>query len=129
MSEYYWGTGRRKTSVARVRLREGGGTIEVNDTDLEDYFSRQDHRLAVRKPLSHTDNLGKYDVLVNAEGGGKTGQAEAIQLGVARALAKCDADTYDELREAGMLTRDSRMKERKKYGKRGARRSPQYSKR
>ena len=129
MSDYYWGTGRRKTSVARVRLREGGGTIEVNDKDMEDYFPRQDHRLSVRKPLSHTDNLGKYDVLVNVEGGGKTGQAEAIQLGVARALAKCDVDTYDDLRDGGMLTRDSRMKERKKYGKRGARRSPQYSKR
>ena len=129
MSDYYWGTGRRKTSVARVRLREGGGTIEVNEKDMEDYFPRQDHRLSVRQPLSLTDNLGKYDVLVNVEGGGKTGQAEAIQLGVARALAKCDVDTYDELRDAGMLTRDSRMKERKKYGKRGARRSPQYSKR
>ena len=129
MSDYYWGTGRRKTAVARVRLREGGGTIEVNDTDMEEYFPRQDHQLSVKQPLKLTDNLGKYDVLVNADGGGKTGQAEAIQLGVARALAKCDVDTYDELRDAGMLTRDSRMKERKKYGKRGARRSPQYSKR
>ena len=126
---YIWGTGRRKTSVARVRMRPGTGVIEVNSHDMEDYFPRDDHRLAVRAPLKVTKNQGKYDVYVNAKGGGITGQAEAISLGLARALAKTGSDLEEVLRENGLLTRDSRMAERKKYGKRGARRSPQYSKR
>lgn len=129
MAKYSWGTGRRKTAVARVRLRPGSGSIMVNDREMEEYFPREDHRLAVKAPLKVTGNLGNYEVLVNVNGGGLTGQAEAITLGIARALVNSDHETYDELRDNGLLTRDSRMKERKKYGKRGARRSPQYSKR
>ena len=130
MANYKWGTGRRKTAVARVRVRTGsGGSIMVNDREMEEYFPREDHRLAVRAPLKVTGNLGNYEVLVNVNGGGLTGQSEAIQLGIARALVNEDPEYYDELRDNGLLTRDSRMKERKKPGKRGARRSPQYSKR
>ncbi len=130
MANYKWGTGRRKTAVARVRVSTGsGGSILVNDREMEEYFPREDHRLAVKAPLKVTDNLGNCEVLVNVNGGGLTGQSEAIQLGIARALVNEDPDYYDELRDHGLLTRDSRMKERKKPGKRGARRSPQYSKR
>ena len=128
-AKYTWGTGRRKTSVARVRIRPGKGVITVNDREMEEYFPREDHRLAVRSPLKVSGNLGRYDVAVKVAGGGPTGQADAVSLGVARALAKNDPKQYDALRESGLLTRDSREKERKKYGKRGARRSPQFSKR
>ena len=125
----YWGTGRRKTSVARVRVFAGNGAIKVNDRDLDNYFNREDHRLTVNAPLRVTKTLGKYDVAVNVNGGGIAGQAGAVSLGVARALLKADATLEAALRENRMLTRDSRMKERKKYGRRGARRGFQFSKR
>jgi small subunit ribosomal protein S9 len=127
--DYIWGTGRRKTAVARVRIRPGTGTIEVNGQEMEDYFPREDHRQSIRMPLRVTHNQGRYDVFVNANGGGITGQAEATQLGLARALLSADSSLRALLKENGLLTRDPRMVERKKYGKRGARRSPQYSKR
>jgi len=101
----------------------------VNDRDMEEYFPREDHRATVRSPLKVSGNLGKYDVVTKVGGGGPTGQADAISLGIARALVRSDSAFYETLREAGLLTRDSRMKERKKYGLRGARRAPQYSKR
>jgi small subunit ribosomal protein S9 len=126
---YIWGTGRRKTSVASVRIKPGTGAIKVNGRDMEDYFTREDHRHTVREPFRATHNQGRYDVAVKVEGGGITGQAGAVCLGLARALLKSDASLRGPLREHGLLTRDSRMVERKKYGKRGARRSPQYSKR
>ena len=125
----YWGTGRRKTSVARVRLMVGNGTFKINHRDLDNFFHREDHRLTVNAPLRVTKTLGKYDVAVNVDGGGITGQAGAVSLGVARALVKADATLEPVLRENRMLTRDSRMKERKKYGRRGARRGFQFSKR
>lgn len=125
----YWGTGRRKTSVARVRLMAGSGVFKVNDRDLDNFFHRDDHRLIVNAPLRVTKTLGKYDVAVNVNGGGITGQAGAVSLGIARALMKADTTLEPALRENSMLTRDSRMKERKKYGRRGARRSFQFSKR
>jgi len=125
----YWGTGRRKTSVARVRLFTGSGAFKVNDRDLDNYFHREDHRLTVNAPLRATKTLGKYDVAVNVNGGGIAGQAGAVSLGIARALLKADATLEAALRENRMLTRDSRMKERKKYGRRGARRGFQFSKR
>ncbi len=125
----YWGTGRRKTSVARVRVMPGSGAIKINDRDMDQFFHREDHRLTVNAPLRATKTLGKYDVLANVDGGGITGQAGAVSLGIARALLKADATLEAALRENRMLTRDSRMKERKKYGRRGARRSFQFSKR
>ena len=125
----YWGTGRRKTSVARVRVMMGTGVCKINERDLDAFFTREDHRLTVTAPLRVTKTLGKYDVLATVDGGGITGQAGAVLLGVARALLKADATLEPTLRENGMLTRDSRMKERKKYGRRGARRSFQFSKR
>ena len=125
----YWGTGRRKTSVARVRLMVGSGTFKINARDLDNFFHREDHRLTVNAPLRVTKTLGKYDVAVNVDGGGITGQAGAVSLGIARALVKADATLEPVLRENRMLTRDSRMKERKKYGRRGARRGFQFSKR
>jgi small subunit ribosomal protein S9 len=109
----HWGTGRRKTSVARVRLMLGNGAFKVNDRDLDNFFHREDHRQTVNAPLRVTKTLGKYDVAVNVDGGGITGQAGATLLGVARALLKADATLEPVLRENGMLTRDSRMKERK----------------
>jgi len=125
----YWGTGRRKTSVARVRVIPGSGAIKINDRDMDQFFHREDHRLTVNAPLRATKTLGKYDVLANVDGGGITGQAGAVSLGIARALLKADATLEAALRENRMLTRDSRMKERKKYGRRGARRGFQFSKR
>lgn len=124
-----WGTGRRKTSVARVRLMEGSGKVVVNDRPLEGFFSRERDREEVLKPLLATDTLTKYDALVNVEGGGLTGQAGAISLGIARALQRANESHVEVLREHGLLTRDSRMKERKKYGKKGARKSFQWTKR
>ncbi len=125
----HWGTGRRKTSVARVRLMIGNGAFHVNDREMDKFFHREDHRQTANAPLRVTKTLGKYDVAVNVDGGGITGQAGATLLGVARALLKADATLEPVLRENGMLTRDSRMKERKKYGRRGARRGFQFSKR
>ena len=124
-----WATGRRKESVARVRLMAGQGTIVVNGRAYEDYFPRETLRLAIRSPLLITHQLGKYNVLANASGGGVTGQAGAIQLGIARALAKLDPAHHVTLHGAGFLTRDPRMKERKKYGLKGARKRFQWTKR
>lgn len=125
----YLGTGRRKTSVARVRLFYGGGAMRVNRRDIDEYFTREDHRLVANAPLRLTKTLGKYDVTVRVNGGGISGQAGAVSLGIARALIKADSSLEPVLRENKMMTRDSRMKERKKYGRKGARKSFQYSKR
>ena len=125
----YLGTGRRKTSVARVRVSLGSGAFKINERDLDTYFRLEDHRLTVNAPLRVTKTLGKYDVQVRVNGGGITGQAGAVMLGVARALLKADETLEATLRENKMLTRDSRMKERKHYGHKGARKSFQFSKR
>src|SRR3954454_12315703 len=126
---FIWGTGRRKTAVARVRVAPGTGKILVNDRQLNDYFSSERDRKAIFGPLEVTNTGGKMDVLVNASGGGLTGQAGAIIMGLGRALVRFDQTLEKSLRDAGFLTRDSRMKERKKYGQRGARRKFQFSKR
>jgi small subunit ribosomal protein S9 len=126
---YIWGTGRRKTAVARVRIAAGSGKIEVNGRSLNDYFTFERDRKAIFGPLEVTNTGGKMDVLVNATGGGPTGQSGAIVMGLGRALARYDKALEAPLRNAGFLTRDSRMKERKKYGQRGARRRFQFSKR
>jgi small subunit ribosomal protein S9 len=126
---FVWGTGRRKTAVARVRVAAGTGKILVNDRQLNDYFSSERDRKAIFGPLEVTNTGGKMDVLVNASGGGLTGQAGAIIMGLGRALVRYDQTLEQALRNAGFLTRDSRMKERKKYGQRGARRKFQFSKR
>lgn len=123
------GTGRRKNSVARVRLVPGTGSIVVNHRAYDEYFPREALRLAIRTPLLLTRQLGKYNVLVKVEGGGISGQAGAIRMGIARALASLDEVSRVALRGAGLLTRDSRMKERKKYGKKGARKRFQWTKR
>ena len=127
--EYVWGTGRRKTSVARVRLRAGGGKILVNGRTLETYFPIDQHRADVMGPLVATQAETRYDIWATIEGGGVTGQAGALRLGIARALKKDDPELEHTLREGGHLTRDSRMVERKKYGQRKARRRFQFSKR
>ena len=125
----YYGTGRRKSSVARVYLVPGTGKITVNKRDIDEYFDLETLKLIIRQPLSLTDTLGKFDVKVNVFGGGNTGQAGAIRHGISRALLEADADFRPALKKAGFLTRDPRMKERKKYGLKGARRAPQFSKR
>ncbi|AGA56556.1 MAG: 30S ribosomal protein S9 [Thermobacillus sp.] len=125
----YYGTGRRKTSTARVRLVPGEGRIIVNKRDLDSYFGQETLKLIVKQPLALTDTLNKYDVIVIANGGGTTGQAGAIRHGIARALLKADPEFRPALKRAGFLTRDPRMKERKKYGLKAARRAPQFSKR
>ncbi|MEI7027579.1 30S ribosomal protein S9 [Paenibacillus sp. y28] len=125
----YYGTGRRKHSVARVRLVPGEGNILINKRDINEYFGHETLKLIVKQPLALTETLGKYDVLVNASGGGTTGQAGAIRHGISRALLKADPELRGSLKRAGFLTRDSRMKERKKYGLKAARRAPQFSKR
>ena len=128
--EQYCGTGRRKSSVARVRLVPGNGKITINKRDIDEYFGLETLKLIVRQPLALTKTEAKFDVFVNVEGGGFTGQAGAIRHGIARALLEVDTDAYRaDLKAAGYLTRDSRMKERKKYGLKGARRAPQFSKR
>jgi small subunit ribosomal protein S9 len=119
---YIWGVGRRKSAVARVRIAPGTGTITVNERELNDYFTFERDRKSIFGPLEVTNTGGKMDVWVNADGGGPTGQTGAIVMGLGRALAKYDAGLELSLRQAGFLTRDSRMKERKKYGQRGARR-------
>ncbi len=129
MAEYLWGTGRRKTSVARVRLSQGAGLIEINGKELDEYFVRENHKREVLAPLVDTDARERYDVLGTAKGGGPTGQAEAVKLGIARALRKADQSYEGVLKEKGHLTRDSRMVERKKFGKHKARRGKQKSKR
>ena len=123
------GTGRRKTSVARVRLLPGNGNININNRDIEEYFNYDTLKVLVREPLLITDTIDKYDVFVNVSGGGFTGQAGAIRHGIARALIEADKELRPALKKAGFLTRDPRMKERKKYGLKGARKAPQFSKR
>ena len=125
----YYGTGRRKSSVARVRLLPGQGNIVINGRDIEEYFGYETLKRDVRRPLHMTDTLSKYDVFVNVNGGGFTGQSGAIRHGISRALLKADAELRPALKAAGFLTRDARMKERKKYGLKAARRAPQFSKR
>ena len=125
----YYGTGRRKSSVARVYLVPGTGKITINKRDMDDYFGLETLKVIVRQPLVATDTTGKFDVLVNVRGGGYTGQAGAIRHGIARALLTVDNDYRPALKTAGYLTRDPRMKERKKYGLKAARRAPQFSKR
>ena len=125
----YYGTGRRKSSVARVYLVPGNGKITINKRDIDEYFGLDTLKLIVRQPLELTNVLDKFDVLVNVYGGGTTGQAGAIRHGISRALLEADADFRGSLKKAGFLTRDPRMKERKKYGLKAARRAPQFSKR
>ena len=126
----YWGTGRRKKAVARVRVLAGGsGTITVNKRSLDDYFPLDTLKLIVNQPFAETDTAGKFDVIVNVRGGGYTGQAGAIRHGIARAPCNVDATYRPALKKAGFLTRDPRMKERKKYGLKKARKAPQFSKR
>jgi small subunit ribosomal protein S9 len=125
----YYGTGRRKSSTARVRLVPGTGNITINGREAKDYFPYETQLLILNQPLQATETQGTYDVLVNVHGGGFTGQAGAIRHGIARALLEADPGYRPALKSAGFLTRDPRMKERKKYGLKGARRAPQFSKR
>jgi len=125
----YYGTGRRKSSVARVYLIPGSGAITVNKRNIDDYFGMETLKMIVRQPLELTGAIGKFDVKINVFGGGFTGQAGAIRHGISRALLLADGDFRPVLKKAGLLTRDPRMKERKKYGLKGARRAPQFSKR
>ena len=128
--KYFYGTGRRKSSVARVRVYENGtGSVIVNGRDIDDYFGLETLKLIVRQPLVTTDLLGKVDVVVSVTGGGVSGQAGAIRHGIARALLTVNPEFRASLKAAGFLTRDPRMKERKKYGLKAARRAPQFSKR
>ena len=126
---YFYGTGRRKHSVARVRVYNGTGKITINGRDIEDYFGLDTLKLLVRSPLVLTETDGKFDVVVNVVGGGCSGQAGAIRHGLSRALLQYDPNLRPALKKAGFLTRDPRMKERKKYGLKAARRAPQFSKR
>ena len=126
---YYYGTGRRKSSVARVRVYPGTGKITINDRDIDDYFGLETLKLIVRQPLVLTQTGEKLDVVCRVGGGGVTGQAGAIRHGISRALLLYDGELRATLKKAGFLTRDPRMKERKKYGLKGARRAPQFSKR
>lgn len=125
----FWGTGRRKTSVARVRLLPGDGKVTINDRDIDEYFNYETLKVVAKEPLTITETTDKYDVFVNVHGGGFTGQAGAIRHGIARALLEADAELRPLLKKSGHLTRDPRMVERKKYGLKKARRSPQFSKR
>ena len=125
----FYGTGRRKSSVARVYLLSGKGNVTINKKDIDSYFGLETLKVIVRQPLVATENVEKYDVIVTVKGGGFTGQAGAIRHGIARALLTVDADFRPVLKKAGFLTRDPRMKERKKYGLKAARRAPQFSKR
>ena len=125
----YYGTGRRKKSIARVYVVPGTGKITINKRDIDDYFGLETLKVTVRQPLVAIDGVDKYDVKVNVHGGGYTGQAGAIRHGLSRALLQVDSDFRPILKKAGFLTRDPRMKERKKYGLKAARRAPQFSKR
>ena len=125
----FYGTGRRKSSIARVYLMPGTGKITVNKRDIDTYFGLETLKVVVRQPLVLTNTVDKFDVLVNVHGGGFTGQAGAIRHGISRALVQADADYRPALKKEGFLTRDPRMKERKKYGLKAARRAPQFSKR
>ena len=126
---YFYGTGRRKSSVARVRLYPGTGAITINGRDVDDYFGLETLKLIINQPFGVTETMGKYDVVANVNGGGISGQAGAIRHGIARALLLADDTFRGALKAAGLLTRDPRMKERKKYGLKAARRAPQFSKR
>ena len=125
----YYGTGRRKSSIARVYLLPGTGKVTINKRDIDNYFGLETLKLIVRQPLVLTETADKFDVMVTVRGGGFTGQAGAIRHGISRALLQADADYRPALKKAGFLTRDPRMKERKKYGLKAARRAPQFSKR
>jgi small subunit ribosomal protein S9 len=125
----FYATGKRKSSVARVWMKNGSGLIVVNQKSIDEYFGRETSKMVIRQPLELTDNVGKFDIFVNVCGGGPSGQAGAIKHGITKALLEVDADLRGALKKAGFITRDSRIKERKKYGKRSARRSFQFSKR
>ena len=125
----YYATGKRKTSIARVWMKPGSGEITINKRTMEEFFGRETSKMVVRQPLELTENEGKFDISVNVCGGGASGQAGAIKHGITRALLEMNPELRDVLKRAGFITRDSRIKERKKYGKRGARRSFQFSKR
>ena len=129
MAEKFYGTGRRKSSIARVYVMPGTGKITINKRDIDNYFGLETLKVVVRQPLVATDTLGKYDVIVTVRGGGTTGQAGAIRHGLSRALLHVDDEFRPILKKEGYLTRDPRMKERKKYGLKAARRAPQFSKR
>jgi len=129
MADKFYGTGRRKSSIARVYVKPGKGNITINKRDIDSYFGLETLKMVVRQPLVVTDTLDKYDVIVSVHGGGTTGQAGAIRHGLSRALLHVDADFRPILKKEGFLTRDPRMKERKKYGLKAARRAPQFSKR
>ncbi len=126
---YFYGTGRRKSSVARVRVYNGTGKIIINNRDIDDYFGLETLKFIVRQPIALTDTADKFDIVCNVNGGGITGQAGAIRHGLSRALLQYNEELRPILKKAGFLTRDPRMKERKKYGLKGARRAPQFSKR
>ena len=126
---YFYGTGRRKNSVARVRVYTGTGKITINDRDIDDYFGLETLKLIVRQPLAVAEVEGKFDLVIRVNGGGVAGQAGAIRHGLSRALLQYDENLRPALKKAGFLTRDPRMKERKKYGLKAARRAPQFSKR
>ena len=125
----FYGTGRRKSSIARVRLVEGKGTITINGVNIDEYLGQETLKVIVKQPLTVTNTVDKYDVICKVQGGGFTGQAGAIRLGIARALLEANSEYRPALKAAGFLTRDPRMKERKKYGLKKARRAPQFSKR
>jgi small subunit ribosomal protein S9 len=125
----YYGTGRRKTSTARVYLRPGAGEVKINRKAFEQYFPNETLRMIIRQPLQLTETVSKFDILVNVEGGGPAGQAGAIRHGITRALLEFNADLRRTLKQAGLITRDPRIKERKKYGQKGARKRFQFSKR
>ncbi len=129
MADRFYGTGRRKSSVARVYVAPGKGNITINKRDIDEYFGLETLKVIVRQPLAAIDAVDKYDITITVRGGGYTGQAGAIRHGIARALVQADAENRPVLKKAGFLTRDSRMKERKKYGLKAARRAPQFSKR
>ena len=126
---HLYGTGRRKSSIARVRLYPGSGKITINGRNIDDYFGLETLKLIVRQPLELTNNIGTFDIVIRVKGGGVSGQAGAIKLGIARALIQSSDEMRPTLKKEGLLTRDSRMKERKKYGLKAARRAPQFSKR
>ncbi len=128
LTEYY-GTGRRKTSTARVFLRPGAGEVKINRKPFEQYFPNETLRMIIRQPLQLTETANKFDILVNVDGGGPAGQAGAIRHGITRALIEFNADLRPTLKQAGLITRDPRIKERKKYGQKGARKRFQFSKR
>lgn len=125
----YYGTGRRKTSTARVYLRPGSGEIKINRRSFDNYFPNEALRMIIRQPLNLTDTVGKFDILVNVDGGGVSGQAGAVRHGITRALMKFNPDLRSTLKKVGLVTRDPRQKERKKYGQKGARKRFQFSKR